>query len=83
MCSGKVWGSGFVAHVTDKSSDGTIVIFKKGAMPANKEKGEEVFLLESSRHVTKMASALFYGNGLIVSALPLCKYLVRAVDRRF
>lgn len=36
-------------------------------------KEEERLLLENSRHVTKTASALFYGNGLIVSALPLCK----------
>ena len=36
-------------------------------------KEEERLLLETSRHVTKTASALFYGNGLIVSALPLCK----------
>lgn len=43
-------------------------------MPASKEKGDELYL-ESSRHVTKMTSALFYGNGLIVSALPLCKLL--------
>ncbi len=37
-------------------------------------KEEERLLLESSRHVTRTASALFYGNGLIVSVLPLCKY---------
>ncbi|KAL5490976.1 hypothetical protein EMCRGX_G016187 [Ephydatia muelleri] len=42
-------------------------------MPASKEKGDELYL-ESSRHVTKMTSALFYGNGLIVSALPLWLY---------
>ena len=36
-------------------------------------KEEEKLLLESSRHVTKTASALFYGNAFIVSALPLCK----------
>lgn len=34
---------------------------------------EERLLLESSRHVTRTASALFYGNGFIVSALPLCR----------
>ena len=36
-------------------------------------KEEERLLLESSRHVTKTASALFYGNAFIVSTLPLCK----------
>ena len=33
---------------------------------------EEQLLLESSRHVMRTTTALFYGNGFIVSALPLC-----------
>lgn len=37
-------------------------------------KEEERLLLESSRHVTRTATALFYGNGFIVSALPLWLY---------
>lgn len=36
-------------------------------------KEEERLLLESSRQVTGTTSALFYGNALIVSALPICK----------
>lgn len=37
-------------------------------------KEEERMLLESSRHVSKTTSALFYGNAFIVSALPLWLY---------
>ena len=40
--------------------------------PKTKQAEEERLLLESSRHVTRTTSALFYGNGFIVSALPLC-----------
>ena len=40
--------------------------------PKTKQAEEERLLLESSRHVTRTATALFYGNGFIVSALPLC-----------
>lgn len=36
-------------------------------------KEEEKLLLESSRQVTGTASALFYGNAFIVSALPICE----------
>lgn len=36
-------------------------------------KEEERLLLESSRQVSGTASALFYGNAFIVSALPLCE----------
>jgi hypothetical protein len=46
---------------------------ERGKMPPKtKQAEEERLLLESSRHVTRTASALFYGNGFIVSALPLC-----------
>ena len=46
------------------------------SMPTkSKQAEEERLLLESSRHVTRTATALFYGNGFIVSALPLCTYL--------
>ena len=45
------------------------------SMPTkSKQAEEERLLLESSRHVTRTATALFYGNGFIVSALPLCTY---------
>ncbi len=40
-------------------------------------KEEERLLLENSRHVTRTASALFYGNAFIVSALPLCELTIR------
>ena len=53
-------------------------------MPAKKDssnggsgkmtKEEERLLLENSRQVTGTASALFYGNAFIVSALPVCEY---------
>jgi len=36
-------------------------------------KEEERLLLENTRQVTGTASALFYGNAFIVSALPICK----------
>ncbi len=36
-------------------------------------KEEERLLLENTRQVTGTASALFYGNAFIVSALPICE----------
>jgi len=47
---------------------------KKTAGGGKMTKEEERLLLESSRHVTKTTSALFYGNAFIIAALPLCKY---------
>ena len=53
---------------------------KIAVMPAKKDSGsgkmtkeEERLLLESSRQVSGTASALFYGNAFIVSALPVCE----------
>ena len=40
-------------------------------------KEEERLLLENTRQVSGTASALFYGNAFIVSALPTCKLQVR------
>ena len=39
-------------------------------------KEEERLLLENTRQVTGTASALFYGNAFIVSALPICKFKI-------
>ena len=47
--------------------------------PRTKQAEEERLLLESSRHVTRTATALFYGNGLIISALPLCTISEREI----
>lgn len=47
---------------------------KKTAGGGKMTKEEERLLLESSRHVTKTTSALFYGNAFIIAALPLCEY---------
>jgi len=44
---------------------------KKTAGGGKMTKEEERLLLESSRHVTKTTSALFYGNAFIIAALPL------------
>lgn len=51
---------------------------------SGKQKSEEerLLLLESSRHVTRTTTALFYGNGFIVSALPLCGYQRGGEGRR-
>lgn len=42
-------------------------------------KEEELLLQDFSRNVSTKSSALFYGNALIVSAVPICKYLNRCV----
>ena len=36
-------------------------------------KEEELLLQDFSRNVSTKSSALFYGNALIVSAIPICK----------
>jgi hypothetical protein len=37
-------------------------------------KEEELLLQDFSRNVSTKSSALFYGNALIVSAIPICKF---------
>lgn len=37
-------------------------------------KEEELLLNDFSRNVSTKSSALFYGNALIVSAIPICKW---------
>lgn len=37
-------------------------------------KEEELLLQDFSRNVSTKSSALFYGNALIVSAIPICKW---------
>lgn len=69
------------AHVVDCSTKAERqLLFLAVKMPPKKANGsgkltkeEERMLLESSRHVSKTTSALFYGNAFIVSALPLCE----------
>ena len=39
-------------------------------------KEEELLLQDFSRNVSTKSSALFYGNAFIVSAIPICKYIV-------
>lgn len=36
-------------------------------------KEEELLLNDFSRNVSTKSSALFYGNAIIVSAIPICK----------
>lgn len=41
----------------------------------NKQQSEEDLLLQDfSRNLSAKSTALFYGNALIVSAIPICKY---------
>ena len=35
---------------------------------------EEILLQSFSRSVSTKSSALFYGNAIIISSIPLCKY---------
>jgi len=37
-------------------------------------KEEELLLQDFSRNVSTKSNALFYGNALIVSAVPICKF---------
>lgn len=42
---------------------------------SNKQQSEEDLLLQDfSRNLSAKSTALFYGNALIVSAIPICKY---------
>lgn len=45
-------------------------------------KEEELLLNDFSRNVSTKSSALFYGNALIVSAIPICKYRPFRLSRR-
>lgn len=45
-------------------------------------KEEELLLQNFSRSDTTKSTALFYGNALIVSAIPFCKYISSDVDQR-
>lgn len=40
-------------------------------------KEEELLLNDFSRNVSTKSSALFYGNALIVSAIPICKKFLK------
>ena len=40
---------------------------------------EELLLQDFSRNVSTKSSALFYGNALIVSAIPICKFCRKTV----
>lgn len=42
---------------------------------SNKQQSEEDLLLQDfSRNLSAKSTALFYGNALIVSAIPICEY---------
>lgn len=45
--------------------------------PSGFTKEEELLLNDFSRNVSTKSSALFYGNAFIVSAVPICKYLLK------
>lgn len=47
---------------------------KKDKAQKSLTKEEELLLQDFSRNVSTKSSALFYGNALIVSAIPICKY---------
>lgn len=46
---------------------------KKDKAQKSLTKEEELLLQDFSRNVSTKSSALFYGNALIVSAIPICK----------
>jgi len=48
----------------------------KAAKQKNLTKEEELLLQDFSRNVSTKSSALFYGNALIVSAIPICKFTI-------
>lgn len=44
---------------------------------SNKQQSEEDLLLQDfSRNLSAKSTALFYGNALIVSAIPICEYSI-------
>ena len=61
---------------------GTKMSSKSGKKNLTKE--EELLLQDFSRNVSTKSSALFYGNALIVSAIPMCElyFRVRQMPRR-
>lgn len=50
-----------------------IMASKKDKAQKSLTKEEELLLQDFSRNVSTKSSALFYGNALIVSAIPICK----------
>ena len=46
-------------------------------------KEEELLLQDFSRNVSTKSSALFYGNALIVSSIPICKCIARVITGKF
>ena len=48
----------------------------KAGKQKNLTKEEELLLQDFSRNVSTKSSALFYGNALIVSAIPMCKCIL-------
>ena len=48
----------------------------KSGKQKNLTKEEELLLQDFSRNVSTKSSALFYGNALIVSAIPMCKCIL-------
>lgn len=55
------------------------LIFLFYKMPSGKKltREEELLLQDFSRNVSTKSSALFYGNAFIISAVPICKCLLR------
>lgn len=51
---------------------------KKDKAQKSLTKEEELLLQDFSRNVSTKSSALFYGNALIVSAIPICKYATQS-----
>lgn len=48
---------------------------------SNKQQSEEDLLLQDfSRNLSAKSTALFYGNALIVSAIPICEYRLAAAS---
>ena len=46
-------------------------------------KEEELLLQDFSRNVSTGGNLLFYGNAFIVSAIPICKYFLFQLIKRF
>ena len=44
-------------------------------------KEEELLLKDYSRNVSTKSSALFYGNALIIAAIPICKNTFQLVEK--
>lgn len=50
------------------------MVTQKAAKSSGFTKEEELLLQDFSRNVSTKSSALFYGNALIISAIPICEY---------